>query len=181
MEDVDWPGYLMRMALYAEYAQLLRELLSDRCMDVDSMRIVIRMKPEELMISAERVWPGITYIWLSTLERCVLQTLAKFLLLSDHSFQRDLPLRSVQGGSNRRSESHIELSELCFSCVSPDLYTLPSVGDDYSVSEACSEVSSVFDCEISSVCDSESSAASVDVKISDGPQNLPADVPSADG
>ena len=180
MGNVDWPGYLVRMALYAEYVQLLRELLSDRCMDVDSMRIVIRMRPEELMISAEKIWPGITFLWVSTLEKQVLSTLVKFLL-SDYSFQGDLPLRSVQGSSNRRSESYIELSEPCFPCVSSELCMLPSVGDDCSVSEDCSEVSSVFDCEISSICDSESSAASVDVKMSDRPQNLPADVPTADG
>ena len=139
------------MAHYTEYVQLLREILSDRVSAAGDLREVIRMRPHDLVISAEKIWPGITFIWKSTLEKYVLATCVRFLLFSSSFPSRDLPLRIGRDSTDRRHTSEIGLPD---SCVFADFCVLPVAGDAFSVSEEFSETSSVFDCEALSVSES---------------------------
>lgn len=85
-----------------EYAQLARGLLADQLTDLAELRALAHMRHRELAISAEKIWPGIGFLWRSTLREHLLLTIVRF------QQRRDIqPTKEVQSEKEGSAEGSL--------------------------------------------------------------------------
>ncbi|KAJ6102679.1 hypothetical protein N7486_005106 [Penicillium sp. IBT 16267x] len=133
-----------------EYVQYLRVLLFDWSVDHcdrSHLRDVVCMTPEKLQYSAEKIWPGIYYVWWNTIRVQTYTTLIRYLC------SRGL---NTEIGADSALACVSDLTDLTDSC---DLSV--SGSSAASVSSATSVCSADFECVVVDFVDSETSGDTI--------------------